>query len=236
MSLASTEAPAFLIVGGPNGSGKSSAYQDTDIEANGRSVWIINPDLLTARIRAVESLELREANRAAVERIEAWLDASIDVHKTVGVETVLSTSKYEEVREHLAVRSDLIDRATRDQMAAALRYASRYLHDVFEDHERGRLRRARGKVFLDHGAPALSDFLLRDASPADLKALREHLRSDGPLNPRFKAVSELEAALRDADQPRRYGAIMTESFRLCVLALRNELSTAMRRGPHQTTR
>lgn len=142
----------------------------------------------------------------------------------------------EEVREHLAVRSDLIDRATRDQMAAALRYASRYLHDVFEDHERGRLRRARGKVFLDHGAPALSDFLLRDASPADLKALREHLRSDGPLNPRFKAVSELEAALRDADQPRRYGAIMTESFRLCVLALRNELSTAMRRGPHQTTR
>lgn len=94
MSLASTEAPAFLIVGGPNGSGKSSAYQDTDIEANGRSVWIINPDLLTARIREVESLELLEANRAAVERIEAWLDASIDVHKTVGVETVLSTAKY----------------------------------------------------------------------------------------------------------------------------------------------
>jgi predicted ABC-type ATPase len=53
------EPPVFLIVAGPNGSGKSSAYQDTDIEAFGRSVWIINPDLLTARIRAVEGLELR---------------------------------------------------------------------------------------------------------------------------------------------------------------------------------
>ncbi len=94
MSPATTEAPAFLIVGGPNGSGKSSAYQDTDIEAGGRSVWIINPDLLTARIRDVEGLAQAEANRSAVERIEAWLDASIEVHKTVGVETVLSTAKY----------------------------------------------------------------------------------------------------------------------------------------------
>lgn len=94
MSPETTEAPAFLIVGGPNGSGKSSAYQDTDIEAGGRSVWIINPDLLTARIRDVEGLAQAEANRSAVERIEAWLDASIEVHKTVGVETVLSTAKY----------------------------------------------------------------------------------------------------------------------------------------------
>ncbi len=94
MSPATTEAPAFLIVGGPNGSGKSSAYQDTDIEAGGRSVWIINPDLLTARIRDVEGLSQAQANRSAVERIEAWLDASIEVHKTVGVETVLSTDKY----------------------------------------------------------------------------------------------------------------------------------------------
>jgi predicted ABC-type ATPase len=89
-----TERPAFLLVAGPNGSGKSSAYQDTDIEAGGRSVWIINPDLLTARIQEIEGLPLGPANLAAVNRIEAWLDASIDVHKTIGVETVLSTEKY----------------------------------------------------------------------------------------------------------------------------------------------
>lgn len=39
-------------------------------------------------------MTLPEANRAAVERIETWLDASLDVHKSVGVETVLSTGKY----------------------------------------------------------------------------------------------------------------------------------------------
>lgn len=34
------------------------------------------------------------ANREALERIQAWLDASIAAHQTVGVETVLSTDKY----------------------------------------------------------------------------------------------------------------------------------------------
>ena len=34
------------------------------------------------------------ANLQAVQRIEAWLEASIRAHQTVGVETVLSTGKY----------------------------------------------------------------------------------------------------------------------------------------------
>jgi len=93
------EPPVFLIVAGPNGSGKSSAYQDTDIEAFGRSVWIINPDVLAARIRDVEGLELAAANLEAVRRIEAWLETSIQAHQTVGVETVLSTPKYRRLVE-----------------------------------------------------------------------------------------------------------------------------------------
>jgi predicted ABC-type ATPase len=90
----SVERPVFLIIGGPNGSGKSSAYQDAGPEQFGRSFWIINPDLLAARIRDVEGLDLGTANLEAVQRIEAWLDASIHAHQTVGVETVLSTGKY----------------------------------------------------------------------------------------------------------------------------------------------
>ena len=42
----------------------------------------------------MEGLELQPANLEAVQRIEAWLEASIRAHQTVGVETVLSTSKY----------------------------------------------------------------------------------------------------------------------------------------------
>lgn len=99
MSSRSAEPPIFLIVGGPNGSGKSSVYKGTSIEASGRTVWIINPDLLTARIVAVEGLELDAANLAAVQRIERWLDASLEAHQSVGVETVLSTPKYRRLVE-----------------------------------------------------------------------------------------------------------------------------------------
>jgi predicted ABC-type ATPase len=81
-------------VAGPNGSGKSSLYGNSEIEAFDQSVWIINPDLLTARIQGVEGLSLEHANLEAVVRIEAWLEASIRAHQTVGVETVLSTDKY----------------------------------------------------------------------------------------------------------------------------------------------
>lgn len=99
MTSPKPERPFFLIVAGPNGSGKSSAYQDADIEEFGRSVWIINPDLLAARISAVEKMELPEANLRAVQRIEAWLEASIAAHQTIGVETVLSMGKYRRLVE-----------------------------------------------------------------------------------------------------------------------------------------
>lgn len=82
------------MIAGPNGSGKSSLYGNTDIEAFDQSIWIINPDLLTERIREVERLPVREANLQAVVRIEAWIEASIRAHQTIGVETVLSTDKY----------------------------------------------------------------------------------------------------------------------------------------------
>jgi len=68
------------------------------------SVWIINPDELAKRIRDFESLDPLAANLASVQRIEAWLYASLNAHQTIGVETVLSTPKYralvEQARGH----------------------------------------------------------------------------------------------------------------------------------------
>ena len=89
------ERPILWIVAGPNGSGKSSFYNRSDIEGWGGSVWIINPDLLTATIVENESAEIGAANLAAVQRIEHWLNASIDAYQTIGVETVLSSPKYQ---------------------------------------------------------------------------------------------------------------------------------------------
>ena len=45
------------------------------------------PDLLTERIRLAEGLTLREANIAAVVRVESWLEASIKAYQTIGVDT-----------------------------------------------------------------------------------------------------------------------------------------------------
>jgi predicted ABC-type ATPase len=80
--------------GSHSGSGKISFYQTLEFQASARSIWIINPDLLTIRLQQVEGLELQDANLQAVKRIEAWLEVSIRAHQTVGVETVLSTDKY----------------------------------------------------------------------------------------------------------------------------------------------
>ena len=91
--------PRLWIIAGPNGSGKSSAYGRGDVLGLDGSVWIINPDLLTARLQDAENLKLLDANLAAVQRIEKWLDASIETHQTIGVETVLSSPKYRRLVE-----------------------------------------------------------------------------------------------------------------------------------------
>jgi len=84
--------PTFWIFAGPNGSGKSTVYETAQIAEIRGTVWIINPDLLTARIANVERRP--NPNLEAVRRIERWLEASIQTHQTIGVETVLSTDKY----------------------------------------------------------------------------------------------------------------------------------------------
>lgn len=86
--------PEFWIFAGPNGSGKSTAYSRSDAETSSQSFWIVNPDLLTASIQGRETLPLEAANLEAVRRLEVWLEATIKVHRSLGVETVLSTPKY----------------------------------------------------------------------------------------------------------------------------------------------
>lgn len=95
-------------------------------------MWIVNPDLLTVRIRDAESLTIRDANLAAVERIERWLYASIEVHQTIGVETVLSTDKYRA----------LIERAKGFGFEIRLIYV--FLDSADRQIERIRLRVAKG--------------------------------------------------------------------------------------------
>lgn len=124
--------PRLWIVAGPNGSGKSTLYDQTDIEGFGQSVWIINPDVLSATIARQEKVALIDANLAAVERIEKWLRASVDTYQTIGVETVLSTGKYR----------DLVQVAK--QCGFELRLLYVMLGSVEQNMARVRLRVAKG--------------------------------------------------------------------------------------------
>lgn len=104
MSRSPAERPTLWIIAGANGSGKSSAYGMLHVADPLGAVWIINPDELTARIRDQEGFSQEAANVAAVERIEAWLYASVEVHQNIGVETVLSTDKYHRLVETAKAR------------------------------------------------------------------------------------------------------------------------------------
>lgn len=147
------DAPALWIIAGPNGSGKSSAYGMASVDQPSGSIWIINPDLLAKRIADHEFMEPVAANLAAVQRIEAWLDASIDAHQTIGVETVLSTPKYRRLVEHARARGfgiNLIYVFLDSVELNIERVRTRVLkggHDVPED----RIRVRRGRSFDQFG-------------------------------------------------------------------------------------
>ena len=112
MPPARNDPPQFWIIAGPNGSGKSTLYGSTKDAVFGNALIfddaqpfrIINPDLLAGRIRDIERLGRDAANLEAVKRIEAWLEASIAVHESVGVETVLSTDKYRRLVDRAKTR------------------------------------------------------------------------------------------------------------------------------------
>ncbi len=142
------ERPILWIVAGPNGSGKSTLYNQTDIEDWGGSVWIINPDLLTVRLIEAESLQSDNANREALDRILKWLDASINVHQTIGVETVLATAKYrplivraKEKGFEIRMLYVVLDSVARQLDRIALR-VSEGGHDVAADKVRSRRLRS----------------------------------------------------------------------------------------------
>lgn len=162
------ERPILWIVAGPNGSGKSSFYNRTDIEGWGGSVWIINPDLLTAAIVDAENLSLEAANLAAVQRIERWLNASIEVYQTIGVETVLSSPKYRDLVLRAKARGFrvrmiyvLLKSAELQIERVRLRVAEGG-HDVPEDRIRG--RRSRSFEQVAWFAKQVDDLLVFDNS------------------------------------------------------------------------
>lgn len=134
-------------------------------------MWIINPDLLTADIAALEAAEPVAANLAAVQRIENWLNASLDVYQTIGVETVLSSSKYRALVERAKARGFevrmiyvLLNSAALQVERVRIRVASGG-HDVPEDKIRS--RRARSFAQLGWFAGQVDQLVVFDNSSGE---------------------------------------------------------------------
>lgn len=195
------ERPVFWIVAGPNGSGKSSLYNETDIEGWGGSVWIINPDLLTLSIAEGETLAMADANLAAVERVERWLEASLEVYQTIGVETVLSSPKYRRLVERahqrgFEVRMVYIMLRTAEAQLARIRLrVAEGGHDVPEDKVRARRHRSLEQLawFAEH----VDQLFLFDNSGADPVLMASKLHG-GPIVWHQRPPAALRAELAAA--------------------------------------
>lgn len=192
--------PRLWIVAGPNGSGKTTLYDATDIEGFGRSVWIINPDLLAAHVQENEHLPRLAANAEALNRIADWLRASVRAHQTVGVETVLSTPKYRKlvrlaISYGFEIRLLYVTLKSADLNVARVRLrVQKGGHDVAENKIRERRERSFRQLpwFLGQAQFAL----IYDNSGASPKLIGK--KQNGVLQIDPAAPDEIKAAARKA--------------------------------------
>ena len=194
--------PILWIFAGPNGSGKSRFYEEVGVDTIGGSIRIINPDRLAQRISDVEALELAVANLEAVKRIETWLDASIQAHQSVGVETVLSTSKYRRLVEtakatgfKVRLTYVLLDSADRNVARVSLRVDAGG-HDVPE--EKIRSRRDRSLAQLPWFLNAAEEAWIFDNSGATPRLIGE--KQDGEIKLDTAALPEIVRAVQLASE------------------------------------
>jgi len=192
----------LFIFAGPNGSGKTTAYSETDIQSAGQSVWIINPDKLAARIATIEHLTLQDANLQAVRRIEDWLEASIEAHQSVGVETVLSTDKYrrlvtkaKKLKFNIKLCYVVLDSPDRNVERVRQRVAKGG-HDVPEQKIRERYFRSLEQ--LPWFAGQADELWIYDNSGAKLKLIADKDRNRIRLFPDASGVPALVDTLRKA--------------------------------------
>jgi len=190
--------PALWIIAGANGSGKSTAYERVAMAGRSGGPWFINPDALAKRIADHETLPLDpDANLESVRGIERWLHASVEAHQTVGVETVLSTGKYQQLVEHareqgFRIRLIYVFLANAELNIARVRdRVAKGGHDVPESSIRARRARSFTQLswFFDHA----DEVEIFDNSGAEPR--RVVSKAGGDISVFGRLIPELLAAL-----------------------------------------
>lgn len=104
----------------------------------------------------------------------------------------------ETICDHIGHRNDILAPKRLERMAAPLRYASGYYHDVHEDFERGRVRLDAENVYDLSTAPNITDYLRSSRHPPDrgeaFKEALTKLKKAATLEKRARGVEDLLAA------------------------------------------
>ncbi|OWO89153.1 hypothetical protein B5E41_30705, partial [Rhizobium esperanzae] len=122
----------------------------------------------------------------------------------------------EEVQDLIATRRDLINKSDMSLIDQALHYAARYLHDVFEDYEKGKVTREADRFLLDEvAARNLYDFLVSSPEPELITTQRDIIKDKGRSNEdRHRALGIVE------QHKPRYGKVALECMRLASSTLK----------------
>lgn len=201
-----------------------------------------------ARIAALQALDndLGGAYRAA-KRIKRQMRARLSVDAIGGyrmekavfednMDALLTAQiAVEEVREHVAVRTEILADEVVARLTNALNYAARYLHDVYEDYEQRRVRVEGEICVIGEQAVTLRGFLSEEevvtTIPSDLTVLRDDRKC---LAHRFLAFENIEKARsvkkawgKEATGGRRHRQIAMQCFRLCSAELRRAIGSSL---------
>ncbi|WP_105435814.1 hypothetical protein [Neorhizobium tomejilense] len=122
----------------------------------------------------------------------------------------------EEVQDLIATRVDLFKNSNMSLIDGSLHYAARYLHDVFEDFEKGKITRSADSFFLDEAAtPNLYDFLLKSSESGVIATQRDIIKDKN------RTQEDRRAALGMIDVQRpRVGKVALECMRLASSELK----------------
>ncbi|WP_261335848.1 hypothetical protein [Rhizobium leguminosarum] len=136
----------------------------------------------------------------------------------------------EEVEDLIATRRDLIRKSDMSLIDEPLRYAARYLHDVFEDFEKGKVTREADRFTLDEAAARnLYDFLMTPPVPGMIAAQRDIIKDE------HQTYEDRRKALGIVEEHRpRFGKVALECMRLASSELKHLIDAELMQDERST--
>ncbi|MBB4229328.1 hypothetical protein [Rhizobium mongolense] len=135
----------------------------------------------------------------------------------------------EEIQDLIATRRDLIKKSDMGLIDEFLQYAARYSHNVFEDFEKGRVKREADRFLLDEvAAPNLYDFLMK-SSESELIATQRDIIKD-----KHRTYEDRRAVLAIVEGQRLFGKVALECMRLASSELKHLIDAELAQDERST--